>query len=318
MRIDLASHKSLEQVRAFLERGPGGGRQRAAAAGAGGAVRAHPAEPGAVRLQDAAAGRAGAGAGVSAADDGTVAIAGDQAGGAQPAGGAIAGPAAAGAAVRQQVHAGGHRGAGGTGRGAREAVGASYAQAVPAGLGAVRGRALRAPGGHLERACLQPAQDGRLPAPAGQRGADAPAAGGDRGAAPGLRAGGHGAPGRPRRGQGGLPHQRGGRGDAVPGGRLGGDDQRAAPAAGAGATVGGVPLCHPGLSLRQRLGVCQPPRGQAAGEAAGGVHQVTAAAQHRQCTVRGQERLGGAQAPGLRAHSGALRGAPVLNFTLFR
>ena len=96
MRIDLASHKSLEQVRAFLERGPGGGRQRAAAAGAGGAVRAHPAEPGAVRLQDAAAGRAGAGAGVSAADDGAVAIAGDQAGGAQPAGGAIAGPAAAG------------------------------------------------------------------------------------------------------------------------------------------------------------------------------------------------------------------------------
>ncbi len=113
---------------------PGGGRQRAAAAGAGGAVRAHPAEPGAVRLQDAAA------------DDGAVAIAGDQAGGAQPAGGAIAGPAAAGAAVRQQVHAGGHRGAGGTGRGAREAVGASYAQAVPAGLGAVRGRALERPG----------------------------------------------------------------------------------------------------------------------------------------------------------------------------
>ena len=98
MRIDLAAHKSLEQVRAFLEE-PGGGRQRAAAAGAAGAVRAHPAEPGAVPLQDAAAGRAGAGAGVSAADDGAVAIAGDQAGGAQPAGAATAGPAAAGAAL---------------------------------------------------------------------------------------------------------------------------------------------------------------------------------------------------------------------------
>ena len=40
------------------------------------------------------------------------------------------------------------------------------------------------------------------------------------------------------------------------------------------------PFCPPGLSLRQRLGVCQLPRGQAAGEAAGGVHQVAAAAQH--------------------------------------
>ena len=68
------------------------------------------------------------------------------------------------------------------------------------------------------------------------------------------------------------------------------------------------PFTHPGVSRRQRLGVHQPHRGQAARQAArGAIHQVTPRAQQRQRPGRDQERGHRAQAPGLCPHRPALR-----------
>ena len=107
-----------------------------------------------------------------------------------------------GAAVRAQVHGGGHPAAGGGRRGLRADVRAGHARGPAAPVRGVRGRALRAPRDDLQRPRLQPARLRDVPREAHRVDEDAgdgrghrPAPGpGARGPA-GTRARGHRPPG---------------------------------------------------------------------------------------------------------------------------
>ena len=129
-----------------------------------------------------------------------------------------------------------------------------------------------------------------------------------------LSAGRHGASRRHRHAPRAVPHQCRRYGDAMAGGGLLPDDLGSAFAARAGGHPAPVPLPHPRLSLRQRLGVSQPSGGQAAAQAADRrVHQVAGASHDRQRPGGGQKRRGRAQAHRPRADRGrARRGVPAL------
>src|SRR6202049_646138 len=119
---------------------------------------------------------------------------------------------------------------------------------------------------------------------------------------PGVSARGYGSSGQPGWASGPVPHQRRGHGHAMAGGGLRGDHFRTSLDPGSRSHVASVSVPHPGLSLRQRLGVPQLHSCQAAQQAAGGVHQVAALSHHRQRSGRGQEWRGDPQAYRLRSH----------------
>src|ERR1700680_884202 len=119
---------------------------------------------------------------------------------------------------------------------------------------------------------------------------------------PGVSARGYGSSGQPGWASGPVPHQRSGYGHAMAGGGLRGDHFRTSLDPGSRSHVASVSVPHPGLSLRQRLGVPQLHSGQAAQQAAGGVHQVASLSHHRQRSGRGQEWRGDPQAYRIRSH----------------
>ena len=140
---------------------------------------------GAAALRVLETGQAGQGpaALLSGAQHGAVAVAADAPDPALPSRGPTGGPAPRrGQAVPAQVHAGGHRVAGRDRRVARDAVRTRHAGTVGARLGSLRGRALRAPGGSVERAPVQPAAVPHVRAEAGCAAQHTPGAGLDRGA----------------------------------------------------------------------------------------------------------------------------------------
>ena len=316
MRIDLASHKSLEQVRAFLE-----------GLGADGSEPLLPErqeqyghiQRSLVRFRYRTLRRAERGlvleylrrtTGLSRSQVTKLV-------GRSQAGAATAGPAAAGAAVRQQVHAGGHRGAGGAGRGARETVGAGYAQAVPAGLGRCTGTgatsAWRASPTGMSTTCARRSPTG-AGWPAWNRTRPRQVAIGERR--------------KPR------PEGRPGfvRVDTVHQGDLDGvkgvyhinvvDEVTQYQAVGSVETISerhllpvleqllaAFPFAILGFHSDNGSEYVNRRVAKLLEQLRAEFTKFAAAAQHRQRAVRGQERLGGTQAPGLRAHPGVLRGA---------
>src|SRR5712692_4384669 len=145
------------------------------------------------------------------------------------------------APFRTAVYAGGHRPAGGGGRGPRDTERAGDVQASRAGPLQLRRRAIPAFGANLGGAVVPAAVESPLPRAAHQVSGDSADAGVHRraektGAAGAARipAHRHGASGRPGRGQGGVSHQRGGRSYAMGGGGGSGADQRSLSHTGAG------------------------------------------------------------------------------------
>src|SRR6516162_7564569 len=117
-----------------------------------------------------------------------------------------------------------------------------------------------------------------------------------------VSARGHGTSRRLGRRQGGVSHQRRRYGDAVAGSGLRQQDQRKLLVACTGGDAGAISVCGAGVSCRQWLGVHQPHGGQAAGQAAGGVHQIAAEPQSGQRPGGRQKRLGDPQVDRLWAH----------------
>src|ERR1019366_3168606 len=113
--------------------------------------------------------------------------------------------------------------------------------------------------------------------------------------------------GRPGRDQGSVPHQRGGRGDAMGSGRVGGADQRSLSATDAEGHAGAVSVPHSGLPFRQRQRVHQPHGGRVTEQAADRADQIPTAALQRQWAGREQERRGGAEVDGVHAYCRAAR-----------
>src|SRR5713226_4226912 len=224
--------------------------------------------------------------------------------------------AGAAATFPATLHGGRHRPAGGGGRGARGSVRSSHATPFAAGVGGIWGPEVPAAGRHLGVAHLQPAPLHRLHQDPGARATHASAPGGDWGAASArperaarLSTGGHSASGPLRRQAGSVSHQRGRHGDAVASGGVRGNHLRARSDSGAGGHAASVPVPHPGLPLRQRLGVSESESGPIAEQAAGGgVHQITRLSHDRQRSGGGQERRGGAQADRLRSDWRRARG----------
>src|ERR1035437_1478714 len=118
----------------------------------------------------------------------------------------------------------------------------------------------------------------------------------------------HGASGRSGRRQGGVPHQRGGRSDAVAGGGSHGANQRGLVDSGVGSDDAAVSVPHTRLPFRQWQRVHQSHGGEAAEQTAGGADKISAAALQRQCPGGSQERSGDPQTHGVRAYWGAGRG----------
>src|ERR1017187_9638520 len=202
---------------------------------------------------------------------------------------------------------------------------AGHAAYFGAGIYVLRQAGVCTPGQDFQRPSVQPASECRVPQAGGRvqahagdggehRGTEAPGAGGTGG----VSASGHGASGRLGRRQGGLPYQCRGRGNAMAGGGVRKPDQRSLSAAGAGGDPTPVSVPHPGFPLRQRIGVHQPGRSEAAGEAADRVHQKPCEPQSGQRPGRGQERRRHPQADGLRTHRRRTRrsAAEVLHGTL--
>src|SRR5665213_2114190 len=198
---------------------------------------------------------------------------------------------------------------GGGGRCARGSFGPRRKAPLPQGMDGVRRQELRATGGHLGLAYLQPAPVGGVSENTGTGYAHAGTPGVHRGAPQAgperqtrLSSGGHRAPGTPRRQARRVSHQRGRYGDTVAECRLRRDDQRAAPDSGAGGDPASVSLPDTGVSLRQRVGVSEPHSGQTSQQAAGGgVHQIACLPQHRQRAGGRKEWCGDTQTDRLRA-----------------
>src|ERR1035438_9306642 len=147
----------------------------------------------------------------------------------------------------------------GCGRGTRDPERAGDEEAAPEGLLQLPRNAIPELGADLGGAVVPTAEIGRASRAAHQVPGDAADTGVDRRAekagaawAPWILAHRHGASGRPGRGQGGVPHQRGGRGDAMGSGGVGGADQRSLSATDAEGHAGAVSVPHSGLPLRQR------------------------------------------------------------------
>src|SRR5579875_2281472 len=107
-----------------------------------------------------------------------------------------------------------------------------------------------------------------------------------------------------------VAHQRSGHGDAMAGGGLRPQDRPTTPA---GSGPASVPVSHPRVPCRQRLGIYQPPSGPITRENADRVHQVTGLPQPGQRIGGRQKRRGNPQTHGLRPHTPAAcrAGAPV-------
>ncbi len=142
---------------------------------------------------------------------------------------------------------------------------------------------------------------------------------------PWLPARRHRPPGRSRRHQGALPHQR--RSTKSPSCRSSSASSASASTSccpSSASPARRLPLRHPRLPQRQRLGVHQPRVAGLLRQAPHRVHQVALAPHQRQRPGREQERLGRPQAPRLRPHPRALRAqvndfavgvlSPYLNF----
>src|ERR1019366_7670028 len=213
------------------------------------------------------------------------------------------------AALPGEIQEAGGGAAGGSGPCAwlaeRAGNGAHYAARTPT----VRQGRVCASGGNLRGASVQSAGQRGVPQTGGEMGADASQCHQHRGAAQTRAAGTarfpthrHGAPRRLERGQRGVSHQCGGRGDAMAGSGLRGADQRAISAAGVGGNLASVSLRDCGDSFRQRLGIHQSRGGQNAQAFDHRVDQKPGQSEPGQRAGGRQERGDHSQAHRLRTH----------------